>query len=214
MSSSDFPRDSGTESSDSDNQVQFVEGESGQTLVRAKPYQVPETLERLYWDDGLSQTEIAEHFDVDQSTISREMDKHGIETRPDAVERITESVENRGNDSDNDGSIYRTVKESGTVWYCLYDPNSEDDGSTWGISEHQLVALLEHDPYDVFADETVVHHELAAPVAVNVAANLDVIGATEHLHIHGGRYDPDTEEILSHFDGFADVDGERLDGGE
>lgn len=43
-----------------------------------KLYQDPEVLRILYHDRDLNQTEIAEKFGVDQSTVSRQLRKHGI----------------------------------------------------------------------------------------------------------------------------------------
>jgi len=53
-----------------------------------KPYQDPEVLTELYYDQHLSTYELADRFDVSQSTICRWMDKHdldrrdGLEARP------------------------------------------------------------------------------------------------------------------------------------
>lgn len=46
-----------------------------------KEYHNPETLKELYHGEGLSLSEIADRFDTTAPTISRWMDKHGIEKR-------------------------------------------------------------------------------------------------------------------------------------
>lgn len=55
-----------------------------QTLRRRKlnrPYDDEETLQRLYWDEGLTQREIADHFDVTQLPIQMAMERHNIDIR-------------------------------------------------------------------------------------------------------------------------------------
>lgn len=46
-----------------------------------EPYQDKETLERLYWDEQMSQTDIVEEFGVAQRTVGYWMEEHAIETR-------------------------------------------------------------------------------------------------------------------------------------
>lgn len=47
-----------------------------------RPYHDPETLRRLYHDEGMTQGEIADRFGVKSNTISEWMSRHGITTRP------------------------------------------------------------------------------------------------------------------------------------
>ena len=62
----------------------------GHTTIHVRPYQDRDRLNRLYHEEGLTQQEIANKFNIDRSTITRWMDRHEINTR-------------RGNTEDVDG---------------------------------------------------------------------------------------------------------------
>jgi DNA-binding transcriptional regulator LsrR (DeoR family) len=47
---------------------------------RIRPWKDPDRLRRLYHDDGLTQSEIAHRFGIDDSTVSYWFTKFGIET--------------------------------------------------------------------------------------------------------------------------------------
>ena len=57
-------------------------------------YKDPEVLEKMYWSDGMTQPEIADHFDVNPGSISYHMKKGGVETRSgsEALNATTYSV--------------------------------------------------------------------------------------------------------------------------
>jgi transposase len=57
-----------------------TETEKGYTVLRVEPYKDPDRLRRLYESEGLTHGEIAEQFGVCRSTITRWIDKHGIDT--------------------------------------------------------------------------------------------------------------------------------------
>jgi len=46
-----------------------------------RPYEDPDILRRMYWDDELSMKEISDKFSCSRSTISRKFDKYGIKRR-------------------------------------------------------------------------------------------------------------------------------------
>lgn len=54
---------------------------------RPRPYHDSDNLRILYQELGWSQSEIADFYAVDQSTISRSMDGAGVEARPPIDER-------------------------------------------------------------------------------------------------------------------------------
>lgn len=54
---------------------------NGRTLIHVRPYQDREQLNQLYHEEGLTQQEIADKFNVNRSTITRWMDRHEINTR-------------------------------------------------------------------------------------------------------------------------------------
>lgn len=141
-----------------------------------EPYKNETRLRELYHEQGLTQYEIAERFGIDQSTVSYWFDKLGIQTESQ--------------------KFYRSKNPNGHLQ--LQSENGES------VYVHQMVALLEHDPERVFHDDTHVHHLMAAPHAVDLPENLEVLDAGEHArrHAHGTATD-DPEKVLQHvFDEF------------
>ena len=71
------------------------------------------------------------------------------------------------------------------------------DGETM-IYEHDLVALLDHPPEDVFSDGRVVHHRSGAKLD-NRRGNLTTLDYSEHSQLHAdGVWEPgdgDNEDI-------------------
>jgi len=131
-----------------------------------KAYEKEETLRTLYHDRDWSQGDIADFFNVDQSTISRAMDKADIETRPPMHER-----ERKG--------LYRSVGENGRVQYVV-----DSKGEKTAFYESQLVALLDNDPHEVFDPGSHVHHILSLGIYLNHPDNLLVLDADEHRFRH------------------------------
>jgi hypothetical protein len=88
-------------------------------------------------------------------------------------------------DKSTDGAP--TIQRSQTGEGYVYFRDRAGDGDRT-IYEHQLVALLDHDPADVFNPSTEVHHETAIPW-LNARSNLTVVDADHHrrdLHGWGG----------------------------
>jgi hypothetical protein len=170
------------DSTDSDNHERSAptpvldEGEDGRTLVHAKPYQIPGTLQRLYWHEGLSQSEIAEKFDIHQSTVSKWMRKHEIDTCADAIKR------------NDDGNLSYSERSDGRTQIDVLGT----DGDMISFCESQLVALAKFSISDVFDDDTHVHHRLGSGAHLNLPENLDVVEASEHTrrHAEGTATDP------------------------
>lgn len=156
-----------------------------------RPYQQEDTLRDLYHGRGLSQSEVAERFDVTQQCISIWMDRHDIEPRS------------------QDAAISKSTREDGKVQYLVPTPRDEDGRDT--VYRHQLVALLAEDvgggwayePSDVFGENTHCHHEMNSPVGVDLPENLAVLDASEHLQLHGGGYTSQVEGVLGEiFEGY------------
>jgi hypothetical protein len=145
-----------------------------------EPYKDPEVLRRLYSEAELSQSDIADEFGITKQTVSYWMNKLDVDTRPPMDQR-----ESKG--------LHRIVREDGYTQYVV----SKGDGGKSHFYQHQLVALLEFGPHEVFDPDTHVHHELNAPVPIDLPANLDVIGDTEHALLHGGSYNPDVDGVLA-----------------
>ena len=52
--------------------------ESKRTTTELQPYKDAEVLRELYIEDGHTQTEIAEFYNIDQSTVHYWLNKYGI----------------------------------------------------------------------------------------------------------------------------------------
>lgn len=168
---SDEPHDADGKSIDYDRSTYEYGGE---------PYKDPTVLSQLYHEEELSQSDIADEFEISQATVSYWMAELDIDTRPPMNER-----EGTG--------LHRIVREDGYTQYVA----SEGDGEKSHVYQHQLVALVEFEPSEVFDPDTHVHHELNAPIPVDIPENLDVVGDREHAHLHGGSYNPDVEDVLT-----------------
>jgi len=134
-------------------------------------YQDEDTLEKLYWDKGLSLQQIGERLDANRDTIRYWMDKLGIKRRErlDAVEKHTPSyfTDKRG---------YERIANSSEI-----------------VGVHQLVAIANgQNPHKVFADGIDVHHKTNVPWD-NRPDNLDVLSHSEHQKITSGVYYKDLE---------------------
>jgi len=124
------------------------------------------------------------------------MEKLDIETRPPMDERERSGQAVRRNRLDDD-----------KILYAVSDVDEDGEDEITYFQEHQLVALLEFDPYDVFGDNTHVHHIMSCPIPVDLPENLDVLGAREHLQLHaGGAWEPKIEDTL---DEIRDDDGDQ-----
>ena len=134
--------------------------ESGYNYPNARPYQRKEVLEELYHEEGLTQTEIAEKFGVDQSTIHYHLKKHDLQKE--------QTRQNFYFYTFSDGKV--SVRPSG------------DDEQSFYL--HQLNACLNHDPHEVFAPENDVHHLMGLGHAIDLPENLEVIEHGKHVGDH------------------------------
>lgn len=161
----------------------------------AEPWKQRDTLTELYHEQELSQADIASQFDIEQQTVSYWMNELGIETRPPMDERSPQAVR-RNRLSDN------------KIQYAVRDIDVGGDETTTYVYQHQLVALLEFEPESVFDANTHVHHSMGCPIPIDVAANLDVLGAREHTQLHsGGAWEPQIGEVLSEMRRDDETDG-------
>ncbi|MFC7133746.1 MULTISPECIES: helix-turn-helix domain-containing protein [Salinibaculum] len=172
----------------------------------AEPWKDDGLLRRLYVENGLTVAECAEVLGCSPSTISRWLRQFGIETRDDIV---------AAQESGRCVSV-TTARDDGKRLYHVPD----GDSGRIRFYEHQLVALLAENvdgeyifsTSDIFADETVVHHEAGAPHPIDVPENMAVISATVHSIIHaaGGIFlEEKLAEIFEEYDGEPPIDIEE-----
>lgn len=79
--------------------------------------------------------------------------------------------------------MYRGTTAEGYIYY-----RDRANGHDVTIYEHQLMALLENDPREVFDENTDIHHVAPAPDA-NVPWLLEVVDRYGHRSSGGDRYD-------------------------
>lgn len=144
-------------------------------------YRARSVLEYLCLDRGLSQMEVAEHFGLTQPAISYWVKKHDI---PSGRGHGTFGLNPTG------GTEY------GRYRVCV-------GGDVHSVYVHQLLAVANGaDPQHVFGNGHSVHHELPTKVALNVAANLDMVTYSEHReiahprHVDGSHWGADTASTL------------------
>lgn len=102
------------------------------------PFADPAEVAQLYHEDGLEQADIAERFDVDQSTVSKFMARESIAAR---TERETHRTEWATFGTDAQG-------------YERWDSSHPADGKAT-VYVHRLLAVAE---YGMLEGEQVIHH--------------------------------------------------------
>lgn len=68
------------------------------------------------------------------------------------------------------------------------------------MSGHQVLACLNNDPHEVFADDTHVHHKIGT--TIDFPANLEVLPIEEHHRKHNEEefLSPDMDELFPQAD--------------
>lgn len=126
----------------------------------AVPYRNRERLAELYEEEGLTQYEIADRFDVAQSTISKWVRRFDLE--PPATP-----------------ASYYTHPNGYELWAT--------DGTSALV--HRLCAVAWFDEQLFVTDDDLhVHHDIPIPW-LNTEDNLDVLHRDEHIDLHGGNPD-------------------------
>lgn len=126
-----------------------------------------ELLERLYWDEGLSQRQIAERFGETQVAVSDVMIELGVNTRGFAEGGWVAKRVNR--------AYFRTNRDG----YEIAGSRCGDE--TFRVSIHRLVAVAEYGFEEV--SKGVVHHRNEIPWD-NRPSNLEVMSDREHKRHH------------------------------
>lgn len=123
-------------------------------------------LERLYWDEGMTQAEIADHAGVTPSAIHRAMDRHDIPRR-DRMDAVNET-RRKGERIVTNGQGYETWR---------YARNQE-------VRLHRLLAVAEYG-FDAVAGME-VHHQNRIPWD-NRCSNIVLMGTEEHQKMHADQ---------------------------
>jgi hypothetical protein len=137
-----------------------------------EPWHDEETLRYLYHEREMTQTEIAEMFEVTPGTISYWLDKHDIDARYAEWEGRT------GRNNPNWVEYASYAVDGYAIW-----TSRNTDGNVDRVQVHQLLACVENDPYDVFSGDTHVHHVNTHPWD-NRIENLEVLNNSDHRQKH------------------------------
>lgn len=139
-----------------------TDGTAIRDTIGSRGYRNESVLRHLYYEDGLTQREIAAEFDVSERTVWRWMNKHGIQRRGPDHYRLP---------SPSDASYPYPF-----IWM-------DDCGVDRLVYEHQLVALAAGaDPENLFGGAWEVHHRLPLP-QLNLPENVEVLPKSEHQNI-------------------------------
>jgi len=136
-------------------------------------YRDPETLRRLYHEEGKSAPEIAEEYDVTPQTIYHWMDEHGIERRS-ATQKHTRGTGRGGVGSD---PVPLDINPSTGYWRWRISV----DGTRYTVPVHRLVAVAEYGFDEVCGN--VVHHENEMKLD-NRHSNISLMDGDDHLRHH------------------------------
>ena len=143
-----------------------------------------EELRRLYWEEGLSIPEIAELKGCSNTTVHNRM--------------VEFEISRREKGGRNLHAGYRTTLDGYKKWQGY---NGHEKAER--VTVHQLLACMNHDPHEVFAPNTNVHHgannhPYLPPVELpwaNWEGNLEIMTVSEHRKHHhlNPRWKPNTE---------------------
>jgi len=158
----------------------FVLSVAHRCMGKAK-YKQKDVLNRLYWEEGLSQRKVAKRLDCSRETVRRHMIKHGIEPgEKDRCERIS-------NTQTLDHATYFTRGDG----YCYWEDNAT--GETERVYVHRLVAVAEFG-FDAVAGND-VHHRNSISWD-NRPSNLRVMSRSDHASNHANDRKRDTGRFV------------------
>jgi len=130
-------------------------------------YKDKETLQRLYYEEGLSGRQIAEKLDCSQSTVFRWMEKFGID-RQDKIQAIKEHKR-------KEYANYRMSEDGHYMWIAAYNGKNEK------MYVARLLAIAEYG-INAVVDKN-VHHKNGIPWD-NRSENIELLNRGEHTSHH------------------------------
>lgn len=146
-----------------------------------QPWQVEGTLRRLYVDGGKSTHEIADDLGCTHPTVLRWMEKFSIPTR--------EQSEATSRSTRKEYATHQFTEKGYERWVSYHDGKRPD------VHVHQLLACLDHDPHEVFAPDTEVHHTTGHGLD-NRPEAVELLTASEHSKHHADADVPECKRRL------------------
>lgn len=138
-----------------------------------KPYDDPHLLEKLYWEEGMSMSEMADYFGCSRYPLYERMEKWNID-RKDPGEAGREAVR-------VERASYYTNDNGYEVWFS----KNPESGEYEAVYVHRLLAVLEYG-FDAVREKD-VHHENHIPWG-NWSENITLMDPDEHIVHHGREY--------------------------
>lgn len=126
-------------------------------------------LVEMYVEQGFTQQEIAEKYDVHQTTVSNWLDKYGVDTGGQYSGLLNDRVEYAG---------FNPCDASGYERWRCWNREKEDNEQVY---VHRLLAVSEFG-FDAVAGRH-VHHENGCPFD-NRPENIELVTNSEHRTIH------------------------------
>jgi len=142
----------------------FIEGKREDTDT---PHRDPDVLMHYYWDEEMSQRDVANELGCSKGTVQAWLKKTDIGARSQSEAQSFERA------------TFTPVNSSGHEHWWVRDPNG---GTTVGV--HRLLAIADGaDPREVFTGDTEVHHRTCIPW-LNMPGMVEVLTPGEHHRTH------------------------------
>lgn len=145
-----------------------------------KPYRDADLLRELYVEQELTQREISERLNCSNGTISRWLDRHGIDTR----DNWKAGVEAAKRANRVERVRQRTLKSGYEYWTSNEWRPGDDSRTTEIVYIHRLLAVAEYG-FGAVADQD-VHHKNGIPWD-NRADNIALIDPSSHGQMHANE---------------------------
>lgn len=141
------------------------------------PWRDEDTLQRLYWEEEMTTTEIGDELGCSSGSVLRWMEKHDIPRRSRyEASRLAGCLEAAREARRVDWVPY-TISKGYEIW--------RDSGTGNDVAVHQLLAIANGaDPHEVFREGTVAHHR-SSHRRDNRPENIEVMERGVHSRTHG-----------------------------
>ena len=148
-----------------------IETKPSNRRYESEPWRDRDTLQRLYWEDELTQPEIAEKLGCNLHSVQRWMDRLGVKAR--------DNTERNYLRYGHEAKLYKNP-DGYMQWQTIYH------GERYEAYVHRLLAVSEYG-FEAVSGK-VVHHKNGVKWD-NRPSNIEILTNSEHGDVHNG--DPD-----------------------